>query len=117
MNPQNEPDLFEGRAIDRIKSANLKEFSQVEENRYRYARALAHKESCIRCHGDPADAPADVIKKYGKVRGFGFKAGDVAVCRYPSSRCGRRRSISLGHWKPYCFWAPFWSRTSTSGWP
>ena len=28
------------------------------------------KESCLRCHGDPKDAPASLLKKYGATAGF-----------------------------------------------
>jgi len=78
MNPTNRPDNFEENALLVIKSQNLKEYSTISGNVYRYTRALYHKESCIKCHGDPANAPADVTAKYGTRGGFGFKVGDVA---------------------------------------
>lgn len=34
-------------------------------------------ESCIRCHGKPDDAPDSLLDRYGRERGFGFKAGDL----------------------------------------
>jgi signal transduction histidine kinase len=32
---------------------------------------------CLQCHGDPKDAPAQLIKLYGKTGGFGWKVGNV----------------------------------------
>jgi len=36
-------------------------------------------EGCLRCHGDPADAPADLIALYGKEAGFHRRVGDVVA--------------------------------------
>jgi two-component system cell cycle sensor histidine kinase/response regulator CckA len=33
-------------------------------------RARRMEESCLRCHGDPKDAPASLLKRYGAVAGF-----------------------------------------------
>ena len=35
------------------------------------------KESCLRCHGDPADAPASLLKRYGASAGFYRPVGEV----------------------------------------
>lgn len=35
------------------------------------------KRQCLRCHGDPADAPLKLIKRYGREGGFYKKVGDV----------------------------------------
>lgn len=78
MNPVNKPDAFEAAALERVKKEKLGEFGVVEGQIYRYVRTLYHQPSCITCHGDVANAPADVIKRYGSEGGFGFKAGDVA---------------------------------------
>jgi len=37
------------------------------------------KESCLRCHGDPADAPASLVARYGDTAGFHRAVGDVAA--------------------------------------
>ncbi len=34
-------------------------------------------DSCLACHGRPEDAPADLVKLYGKSNGFGWKSGEV----------------------------------------
>ncbi len=43
---------------------------------YFYARRM--EESCLVCHGNPADAPAALVAKYGDKNGFNMKAGDLA---------------------------------------
>ncbi|HDZ21115.1 hypothetical protein LCGC14_0094410 [marine sediment metagenome] len=37
------------------------------------------KESCLRCHGDPADAPAGLVQHYGDSAGFHRKVGDIVA--------------------------------------
>ena len=52
---------------------------QIDGNRY-----LAHftpkwmKQECLRCHGDPKDAPAELVKRYGAMASFHRTAGEVA---------------------------------------
>ncbi len=78
MNPINAPDDFEKTALDIATRTGAAEYSQFADGQYRFAQTIYHKASCITCHGDPAKAPEDVIKRYGSERGFGFKEGDVA---------------------------------------
>jgi two-component system cell cycle sensor histidine kinase/response regulator CckA len=33
---------------------------------------------CMQCHGDPKDAPAELVKRYGDIAGFHRRVGDVA---------------------------------------
>jgi PAS domain-containing protein len=35
------------------------------------------KESCLRCHGDPKDAPASLLKRYGSTAGFHQPIGKI----------------------------------------
>ena len=35
-------------------------------------------QSCMSCHGDPADAPEELLRLYGSERGFGHYAGELA---------------------------------------
>jgi PAS domain S-box-containing protein len=35
--------------------------------------------ACMQCHGDPKDAPADLVKRYGDTAGFYRRVGDVAA--------------------------------------
>ena len=78
MNPANKPDAFEEGALREIRSNNLKEYYELTDNGFRYARAVFQKASCIACHGDANSAPNDVKVRYGTANGFGFKEGDVA---------------------------------------
>lgn len=78
MNPANKPTAWEAEAIAEIKSRQLEEYVQIGDGVYRYARKIVHAQSCISCHGDPETAPRDVTDQYGRERGYGFKAGDVA---------------------------------------
>lgn len=78
MNPNNKPDAFETGALREIRDRGLKEYYELTDNGFRYARAVYQKASCIACHGDAANAPDDVKVRYGTSNGFGFKEGDVA---------------------------------------
>lgn len=44
-----------------------------------YAKFSARrmKKSCLRCHGDPSDAPASLLKKYGSTVGFHRPVGEI----------------------------------------
>lgn len=42
------------------------------------ARPVRFETSCLRCHGDPAEAPPVLLAMYGAERGFWRKAGDLA---------------------------------------
>lgn len=37
------------------------------------------EESCIKCHGDPKEAPASLLQTYGNKNGFGRKVGDLTI--------------------------------------
>ncbi|HEY6528017.1 MAG TPA: DUF3365 domain-containing protein [Cellvibrionaceae bacterium] len=78
MNPNNAPDGFEMRALQAINKGHLTEFTGVYDGAYRYAKPIYHSANCIKCHGDTANAPEDVLKRYGSKNGFGFKEGDLA---------------------------------------
>lgn len=78
MNRANAPDVFERVALQRIRQSGLKEYFELNEDGFRYARTVYHKPACITCHGDADRAPNDVKVRYGTTNGFGFRAGDVA---------------------------------------
>ncbi|NHZ45385.1 c-type heme family protein, partial [Nitratidesulfovibrio liaohensis] len=42
------------------------------------ARPVRFETSCLRCHGDPAEAPPVLLSMYGAERGFWRKTGDLA---------------------------------------
>lgn len=74
----NAPNRFEASAIKTLKSSgDLKYVEELAEGSYNYAQPIYVKKGCLKCHGDPADAPRAVIEKYGDKKAFGYKVGDV----------------------------------------
>lgn len=74
----NKPDNFEQKAIKTFKADSKSLFAEdYEHDYYRYAMPILVKKGCLKCHGDPEDAPQAVIEKYGDKKAFGYKVGDV----------------------------------------
>lgn len=74
----NIPDDFERAAIKLFQEDTSLEFvEQYEGGSYRYARPILVQQECLKCHGDPKDAPAAVLAKYGSEKAFGYKVGEV----------------------------------------
>ncbi len=74
----NAPDAFEKEALGKFIAEKNTEFvTKYEDGFYRYARPLFVKKGCLKCHGDPKDAPAAVIRKYGSEKAFNYKEGDI----------------------------------------
>lgn len=48
-----------------------------DEKYFLLVRPVRFEQECMYCHGDPQDAPADLLKLYGQ-RGFGKRQGDIA---------------------------------------
>ncbi|MBI4804545.1 MAG: DUF3365 domain-containing protein [Desulfovibrio sp.] len=48
------------------------------EEYYITARPVVFDESCLACHGNPADAPKVLLLRYGETRGFGRHEGEIA---------------------------------------
>jgi len=77
-NLANKPDAFESEALTAFRENDeTAYFDRFEGEFYRYTQPLFVKKACLRCHGDPADAPPEVIEKYGDQKAFGYKVGDV----------------------------------------
>lgn len=70
------------------------------------AQPVRMKASCLKCHGRPEDAPAPLIKIYGRKRGFGYHenqiAGITAVSIPVAEAMGKIRSRALS-----VFWVMF----------
>lgn len=83
-NLNNKPDSFETSAIYTFKT-NLARPAQhqaryvetFEGDRYRYSIPIKVAESCLRCHGNPNDAPKEVVDKYGPLRAFNYGVGSI----------------------------------------
>jgi len=81
-NPINKATPYEAKVLENMESNNLEYFLEtIEKDGHKqlfYAYATnKNTPSCLRCHGDPKDAPADMIEKYGSKNGFFEKEGDV----------------------------------------
>ncbi len=77
-NAANMPDTFESTAIELFKKDKDQKFYEAtEKGYYRYSQPIYVQQACLKCHGDPKDAPPEVIEKYGDRHAFGYKVGDV----------------------------------------
>ena len=52
-------------------------FTMNGEEYFLMARPVVFDESCLSCHGKPADAPKVLLSRYGDTRGFGRFDGEV----------------------------------------
>jgi len=82
-NPANRATPQELRLIDffRRNPQVSQKTEQIQINGQRYVaqfKARQMKAECLRCHGDPKDAPAALVKRYGASAGFHREAGDIA---------------------------------------
>ncbi|GAB6127013.1 DUF3365 domain-containing protein [Humidesulfovibrio idahonensis] len=82
-NPDYEADERERAYIERFEAdpglTRLEEFAEFKGERYFVTvRSQRFDEGCLHCHGDPAEAPRELIERYGATRGFGRKVGDLA---------------------------------------
>ena len=81
-NPINSATPDEQRMIEYFRQ-NPQVNRRIEEVQFDGRRYLAHfspmmvKRECLRCHSDPKDAPAELLKRYGPTAGFHRKLGDV----------------------------------------
>jgi HAMP domain-containing protein len=41
------------------------------------ARPISAEQACLECHSDPAEAPPAIVRTYGSVNGFGWKANET----------------------------------------
>ena len=82
-NPAAEADALERRMIDYFKQnpgqRNWQGMAgtQNEAHFVRY-QPVFFENSCMHCHGDPADAPTELVRSYGADNGFGHYPGELA---------------------------------------
>lgn len=84
-NPRNAANSASTKELALLEKFNTTELAEYKEiikgknsNILYYAIPMQpNKKSCLRCHGDPADAPQEMIDKYGDQAGFHEKAGDI----------------------------------------
>lgn len=74
-NPINQADEFESASLAQMNRGELKEIRDVVRNGRELELHLAipidrSSGGCLKCHGDPKDAPAELVALYGSERGF-----------------------------------------------
>lgn len=74
-NPINQADQFESALLDRMNRGEIKELSEVVQQDGVPTLHVAvpvdrSSAACLKCHGNPKDAPAEMIAQYDAVRGF-----------------------------------------------
>jgi len=79
-NPNNQADSVELDLLRRINKEDLKEYNQLIERpdgKWLYIAVPTQQSSssCLKCHGDPASAPKDLVRLYGNKAGFFEKEG------------------------------------------
>jgi PAS domain S-box-containing protein len=81
-NPINQANNRELELLKRFNNNDIQEYkaiiSQDNQDFLFYAIPYAaNKESCMRCHDDPATAPVELITQYGSKAGFHDKIGEI----------------------------------------
>lgn len=74
-NPVNQADAFESAILERMNRGEVNEVRQVVDQDGEATLHLAvpidrSSRGCMKCHGDPEDAPAELVALYGNQRGF-----------------------------------------------
>ncbi len=107
LNPTNARDLaddFETGLVNRFRTeSSLEELSGFRtldgEEVFYTARPLAvGSEGCLRCHGDPAEAPTSLTNTFGSDDGFGWKLGEIVAAQViyvPGERVSDATWLSL----------------------
>jgi HAMP domain-containing protein len=81
-NPINQADAFEMGIIRKFNdNPELKDWkgyrTKGAEEQYSIMKPIVAEPRCMRCHGDPADAPQELLDRYGSENGFGRTVGEV----------------------------------------
>jgi two-component system NtrC family sensor kinase len=83
-NPKSNANDFESgliRMFDKDRTLKIWEDNTWVENEeyHLVARPVRFTDSCMQCHGDPKDAPAELINIYGGTNGFHYTVGEVGA--------------------------------------
>ncbi len=82
LNPINRADTFELTILKKMNSKKINEYTQITNKGthhylyYAIATTPVTKE-CLRCHGNPKNAPSSLLKEYDINSGFGYKIGEI----------------------------------------
>lgn len=82
LNLNNTANSFEKSILQRVRDENLSSIRMhvklKDENYFFYAIPYEqNSQSCLECHGDPSDAPVNLVKRYGIKSGFHEEKGDL----------------------------------------
>jgi len=82
-NPDSEANAMERGYIERFESdpdlRHLEQFAELDgERNFITVYVQRYDAACMHCHGNPAEAPRELIARYGSERGFGRQVGDLA---------------------------------------
>ena len=82
LNLDNLPEPLETQLLSRFRADDklkrIVETGRVKGRLYLVSAAPAKvKKGCMRCHGDPADAPSEITEPYGTTSGYHYTLGDV----------------------------------------
>ncbi len=82
-NPWNKADKFEKKMIEQYNKTHSNEEWQgiIQRNGRNWfvtIEPIYTEKTCLRCHGDPSQAPLELRKRYGLKRGYFRKVGQIA---------------------------------------
>ncbi len=74
-NPVNQADAYESELLKRMNRGEVSEINEIVQLNGEQVLHVAipidrSSPACLKCHGDPKDAPAELIAQYGDKRGF-----------------------------------------------
>ena len=100
LNQENLPQPLEKELLSFFRQTNttdpVVQTGIVKDKEYLVSAAPATaKESCMICHGNPSEAPAEITETYGVNSGFGWKAGSVVGASLVGVPLGDVNSIVL----------------------
>ncbi|NWF67067.1 MAG: DUF3365 domain-containing protein [Campylobacterales bacterium] len=81
-NPINKANELEAELIKKANEQSFKHFDKIlDENGKKYLYTAipinSNQQSCLKCHGDPKDAPKEMIDRYGTDSGYFEKVGEI----------------------------------------
>lgn len=82
LNPNHKASEFEEKIIKQFKDnpglEKLTGYTKIrDQDNYYVALPSVVEDSCLKCHGSPANAPPEIIQTYGTDNGFGWQVGDI----------------------------------------
>mgnify|MGYP001793541093 CR=1 FL=1 len=82
LNSANQADEFETDLISKFQAdRKLPELSGYRQQngveQFYIAKPTTVRASCLTCHGNPDDAPTEIVDRYGKTQGYGWEPGEI----------------------------------------